>query len=645
MERKKPVYLLTLDSSSLGRGAFLLLMCFPFVPHHPAIIEFSVTTMCVPLGFSPISVAFSLALVLLLGRQARPLPRFVSWLLPAAVASLSGCGFVYATWRHGSPMLFPRAAVETVDVAAQTALLTAVALFTRRNVPIGNRPASEQLDTGGVIAAFAISALLPRFLSLLCFTLSRHIVGQVGACVLSGTIGAFLLRLSKKMDSGLKEPAPIQIPAILGLLFSSAFDELSLAALLSVHLNIDSQSAAALKDAAVGYAAGLAAYVLIVALVTLLLWRCSQRQLTDGNTPRLTAPNPVPNLESLSPRQRQVLLMAFEGLSDTEIAQNLDLTPGTVGNHKRRALERLGASEISELAETYNHPSEAEKPLMFRIVGGLLSSAAIVVLCASALTSPDPDVAYCLAMMLGLALATASVASLVSRPQETAEYQEGAKRQGPDLLACAFWFILACSTALCWAFASNATTLTIGTTLFLTMLGKDAAQGASLHGQAEDAKAAGRRPGLWAAVKAPLPLVLISIEAGLVLAAHASRILGLLPSEASRYHLVARLLLGVAAAATLLASIGSDRIDETARGNDVVSAQNVFFRSKGLSPLEAQVAILSAQGYTRPQICEVLHIAAGTVNGCRAAAYRKLGVHSKEELTALLNERAGQRRR
>lgn len=645
MERKKPVYLAMLDSSSLGRGAFLLLMCFPFVPHHHAIIEFSVTTMCVPLGFSPISVAFSLAFVLLLGRWARPLPRFASLLPYAAIALLSACDFVYAAWRQGSPMLFPRAAVETVDVAAQTALLTAVVLFARQSVPIGNRPAPEQLGTVAVIAPFAISALLPRFLSLLCFTLSRHIVGQVGVCVLSGAIGAFLLRLYRKKDSGLNEPAPIQIPAILGLLFSSTFDELSLAALLSVHLNIDSQSAAALKDAAVGYAAGLAAYVLIVALVTLLLWRCSQRQLTGDVTPKPIAPNPVPNLESLSPRQRQVLLMAFEGLSDIEIAQRLELTPGTVGNHKRRALERLGASEIGELAETHDHPFEAEKPSMIRIVGGLLSSAAIVVLCASTLTSPDPDVAYCLAMMLGLALATASVVSLVSRPQETAEHQESAKRRGLNLLACAFWFILACSTALCWAFASNATTLTIGAMLFLTMLGKDAAQRASLHGQAEDAKAVGRRPGLWAAVKAPLPLVLISIEAGLVLAAHASRILGLLPSEASRYHLVARLLLGVAAAATLLASMGSDRIDETARENDVVSAQTVFFRSKGLSPLEAQVATLSAQGYTRPQICEMLHIAAGTVNSCRAAAYRKLGVHSKEELTELLDKSTAQQRR
>jgi DNA-binding NarL/FixJ family response regulator len=49
----------------------------------------------------------------------------------------------------------------------------------------------------------------------------------------------------------------------------------------------------------------------------------------------------------LSPRQRQVLALAARGLTSREIALQLTIEPGTVGNHLSRAREALGAQNTT----------------------------------------------------------------------------------------------------------------------------------------------------------------------------------------------------------------------------------------------------------------------------------------------------------
>ncbi|GAM98574.1 hypothetical protein U91I_02209 [alpha proteobacterium U9-1i] len=67
--------------------------------------------------------------------------------------------------------------------------------------------------------------------------------------------------------------------------------------------------------------------------------------------------------DKLTPKERECLYWAGRRLSDAEIAQRLDLSPRTVGNHLSRAYSKLGvrdriraAAKLSELYPEYPLP-------------------------------------------------------------------------------------------------------------------------------------------------------------------------------------------------------------------------------------------------------------------------------------------------
>ncbi len=62
------------------------------------------------------------------------------------------------------------------------------------------------------------------------------------------------------------------------------------------------------------------------------------QQLAQGRRP--IAPPPAP--EVLSPREREVLVLLAEGLSNAEIAEQMGIALNTVRNHVRSILEKLG---------------------------------------------------------------------------------------------------------------------------------------------------------------------------------------------------------------------------------------------------------------------------------------------------------------
>jgi two-component system response regulator FixJ len=53
--------------------------------------------------------------------------------------------------------------------------------------------------------------------------------------------------------------------------------------------------------------------------------------------------------DTLSARQRQVMELAVQGLSNKEIGVQLDISPKTVENHRAWVMERIGARNIAEL--------------------------------------------------------------------------------------------------------------------------------------------------------------------------------------------------------------------------------------------------------------------------------------------------------
>ena len=54
-------------------------------------------------------------------------------------------------------------------------------------------------------------------------------------------------------------------------------------------------------------------------------------------------------LEELSEREREVLALAAEGYSSTEIGKKLFLSPKTVDTYRSRLMQKLGLSHRSEL--------------------------------------------------------------------------------------------------------------------------------------------------------------------------------------------------------------------------------------------------------------------------------------------------------
>ena len=499
-------------------------------------------------------------------------------------------------------------------------------------------PRDSNQNANAAFFAFALGALLPRALGLLSYALQGSILGQIAVCLVSVAIGYCLLNRFNRCASNSDPLITAPRSALLGLLFSSAFDELMLTALCSAQVNLDSQSAVALRGAALGYAIAFAAYVLIALLISLILWLLLRARPRDGEGVSSETSAPTHNLESLSERQRQVLTMASGGLSDAEIAQSLGLTPGTVSNHKRRGLERLGLSGVADLRKNdraQDAQAVAELPSRRPIAKVILGIGAAALICIAPFVPLAPDIAYCLALFLGL---ITCLASMILPQSQSRGFTDRQNKEVQELQSnvCAFSFVLGIGIALCWSFPNTVTAIAVCASLFLIVGGRFSGRIATKGTPSPHSG------GLRIADDTTLSTALAFMAAGLILAAHASQLLGMLPATASRCHLVTQLCVAITAVRLTGILIRLGRVNAASEAPVNASTYTeAFLRSKGVGDLEAEVLTLSAQGYTRPQICDLLHIATGTVNSCRASAYKKLGIHSKGELLRLLEETAG----
>lgn len=66
---------------------------------------------------------------------------------------------------------------------------------------------------------------------------------------------------------------------------------------------------------------------------------------------------PVNAWRTLSPRQRDVLELALEGLTSREIAKRLGIGPRTVETHRADGMERLGAASFREVLLRFTAPA------------------------------------------------------------------------------------------------------------------------------------------------------------------------------------------------------------------------------------------------------------------------------------------------
>jgi DNA-binding NarL/FixJ family response regulator len=95
--------------------------------------------------------------------------------------------------------------------------------------------------------------------------------------------------------------------------------------------------------------------------------------LSPGVTRRLIAefaararpPRPVPELDSLTEREREVMALVAEGLSNDEIAQRLVVSPATAKTHVSRTMVKLHARDRAQLV-VYAYESGLVQPGQLR---------------------------------------------------------------------------------------------------------------------------------------------------------------------------------------------------------------------------------------------------------------------------------------
>jgi DNA-binding NarL/FixJ family response regulator len=73
------------------------------------------------------------------------------------------------------------------------------------------------------------------------------------------------------------------------------------------------------------------------------------RRLITEFAARTRSMRPVPGIDDLTQREREVVALAAEGLSNEEIAGKLYMSPSTAKTHALRAMGKLGARDRAQL--------------------------------------------------------------------------------------------------------------------------------------------------------------------------------------------------------------------------------------------------------------------------------------------------------
>ena len=110
-----------------------------------------------------------------------------------------------------------------------------------------------------------------------------------------------------------------------------------------------------LRDGAYGFLvkgtepAELVNAVRVVARGDSLISPSLTRRLVAEFASRAKAPRPAKELDILTEREREVLALVGEGLSNNEIAGHLFMSPATARTHVSRAMTKLGARDRTQL--------------------------------------------------------------------------------------------------------------------------------------------------------------------------------------------------------------------------------------------------------------------------------------------------------
>lgn len=302
-----------------------------------------------------------------------------------------------------------------------------------------------------------------------------------------------------------------------------------------------------------------------------------------------------PRFSELSPRQQEVLSALIKGKTAGEIAAELGITSGAVGEHKRRAFQRLGIEGVEDLDPRDSVNTWPDE--------GLSESLRRLSLCVPGF----------LILLYGLGPGWASLKALRLMMVWSIAVVAADSLTGKAHGACCDFVSLALMLLVFLAMPTGNRRL--AELAFACFAGNIASQ---VVARAELIGARGEGAALvpW--------LVQVSWKFDLAEGLLWAACLGL----------------ALVTAARLVAAIDSRRASCEIGQMDAAFLR-AYLESRGLNELQARVAVLCADGCSNREICQELMISPGTVNSYRTKAYSQLGVSGRDDLRELFNKVRG----
>ncbi|WP_418825591.1 LuxR C-terminal-related transcriptional regulator [Paratractidigestivibacter sp.] len=297
----------------------------------------------------------------------------------------------------------------------------------------------------------------------------------------------------------------------------------------------------------------------------------------------------------LSPRQQEVLSALIKGKTAGEIAAELGITSGAIGEHKRRAFQRLGIDGIEDLDPRDSVNTWSDE--------GLSESLRRLSLCVPGF----------LILLYGLGPGWASLKALRLMMVWSITVVAADSLMGKAHGACCDFVSLALMLLVFLAMPTGNRRL--AELAFACFAGNIVSQVVA-RGELIGARGEGAALVSW--------LVQVSWKFDLAEGLLWAACLGL----------------ALVTAARLVAAIDSRRASCEIGQVDAVFLR-AYLESRGLSELQARVAVLCADGCSNREICQELMISPGTVNSYRTKAYSQLGVSGRGDLRELFNKVRG----
>ncbi len=339
----------------------------------------------------------------------------------------------------------------------------------------------------------------------------------------------------------------------------------------------------------------------------------------------------------LSSREREAVEGRLQGLSSSEIAQNMGIKPSTVRNLQARALTKLDVTSFDDLCAEWQldrgRSLGAEKGEPATSMSALLGFIACLLFVLLLLRLFAGGAWTCQALT-GEVVVAASLLAFGSALLERDRCSE-------DPVISAAWVLLALQLGLCLAVLTNgekslsplALALALACLvieLVLVLRGRHAsAWGVTVWGFACFV-------GLGLVLGAWISWPLATGQGMLLIRERASGVIGL--SAIAGFVFGAVLLLGLVSASYVSLACRSHEELEAMRRNGESGLEfrtKAFLASRGLNKTQVDVAWAVMDGMGREQIAKRLCLSTGAVNSAKRDAYRLLGVHSAAELINL----------